>query len=84
MNSFLRASLVTLSINTLAVPSLAQNSRQADSQVRPTGTSRPLTGKERLGRKWMDEQRIDNCRVPADKRGPKPRSSLCSQAVTPR
>lgn len=29
----------------------------------------PLTGKERLGRKWMDEQRIDNCNVPADKRG---------------
>src|ERR1051325_7496177 len=28
-----------------------------------------LTGKERLGRKWMDEQRIDNCNVPVDKRG---------------
>ena len=27
-----------------------------------------LTGKERLGRKWMDEQRIDNCKVPIDKR----------------
>jgi len=22
---------------------------------------------ERLGRKWMDEQRIDNCNVPIDK-----------------
>jgi hypothetical protein len=32
-----------------------------------------LTGKERSGRKWMDEQRIDNCNVPADKRGSKPR-----------
>jgi hypothetical protein len=37
----------------------------------------PLTGKERLGRKWMDEQRIDNCKVPADKQGAKPRSSAC-------
>jgi hypothetical protein len=36
-----------------------------------------LTGKERLGRKWMDEQRIDNCKVPADKQGAKPRSSTC-------
>jgi hypothetical protein len=36
-----------------------------------------LTGKERLGRKWMDEQRIDNCKVPADKQGAKPRSSAC-------
>jgi len=37
------------------------------------------TGKERLGRKWMDEQRIDNCNVPIDKRGSKPRSSTCPQ-----
>jgi hypothetical protein len=36
-----------------------------------------LTGKERLGRKWMDEQRIDNCRIPLDKLGTKPRSSAC-------
>lgn len=39
-----------------------------------------LTGKERLGRKWMDEQRIDNCNVPIDKRGIKPRSSACHNA----
>jgi hypothetical protein len=31
------------------------------------------TGKERLGEKWTDEQRVDNCNVPLDKRGPKPR-----------
>ena len=41
-----------------------------------------LTGKERLGRKWMDEQRIDNCNVPTDKRGNKPRSSDCSHIPT--
>jgi hypothetical protein len=35
------------------------------------------TGKERMGRKWMDEQRIDNCNVPIDKRGSRPRSSTC-------
>ena len=38
---------------------------------------RTLTGKERLGRKWMDEQRIDNCNVPIDKRGTRPRPSVC-------
>jgi hypothetical protein len=37
-----------------------------------------LTGKERLGRKWMDEQRIDNCKVPADKRGSAPRPTTCN------
>jgi hypothetical protein len=36
-----------------------------------------LTGKERLGPKWTDEQRIDNCHVPTDKRGSKPRPSAC-------
>jgi hypothetical protein len=36
-----------------------------------------LTGKERMGKKWMDEQRIDNCNVPADKRGSKLRPSNC-------
>jgi hypothetical protein len=41
------------------------------------GPQRVLTGKERLGPKWTDEQRIDNCHVPIDKRGTKPRSSAC-------
>ena len=36
-----------------------------------------LTGKERMGRKWMDEQRIDNCNVPAHKRGSRARPSNC-------
>lgn len=43
------------------------------TEIRP----RVLTGKERLGRKWTDEQRIDNCHVPVDKRGIKPRPSAC-------
>jgi hypothetical protein len=42
-------------------------------------TRRPvLTGKERLGPKWTDEQRIDNCNVPIDRRGNKPRPSACA------
>jgi hypothetical protein len=44
----------------------------------PSNAPDTLTGKERLGRKWMDEQRIDNCKVPIDKRGTRPRSSTCS------
>jgi hypothetical protein len=45
----------------------------------PTQTRAPvLTGKERLGPKWTDEQRIDNCNVPIDKRGAKPRPSACA------
>jgi ribosomal protein L27 len=41
-----------------------------------------LTGKERLGPKWTDEQRIDNCKVPVEKRGTKPRPSACTRATT--
>jgi hypothetical protein len=36
------------------------------------------TGKERLGTKWMDEQRIDNCKVPPELRGSKPRPDECA------
>jgi hypothetical protein len=43
----------------------------------PDTASPAQTGKERLGRKWMDEQRIDNCNVPIDKRGTKPRPVIC-------
>lgn len=55
--------------------------RQAD-QTAPNAETVPangpsLTGKERMGRKWMDEQRIDDCNVPIDKRGSRPRSSTC-------
>jgi hypothetical protein len=66
----------------------------AEGQINPTrkhaaapdeaaqffGQSKALTGKERLGPKWSDEQRIDNCNVPADKRGTKPRPDTCTNA----
>jgi hypothetical protein len=40
------------------------------------------TAKERLGGKWMDEQRVDNCKVPIDKRGTKPRPDACTNVPT--
>jgi hypothetical protein len=57
-----------------ALPANAQDSagRPAPDPANPT-----QTGKERLGRKWMDEQRIDNCNVPIEKRGAKPRPNRC-------
>jgi hypothetical protein len=35
------------------------------------------TGKERLGGKSTDEQRVDNCKVPLELRGLKPRPDRC-------
>ncbi len=65
----------------LASAAFAQD-RQPDQTAPNAETAMPangssLTGKERMGRKWMDEQRIDNCNVPIDKRGSRPRSSIC-------
>jgi hypothetical protein len=58
----------------------AQDARP--NQLAPISSSPSLTGKERLGRKWMDEQRIDNCNVPIDKRGARPRPSSCAHIPT--
>ena len=38
-----------------------------------------LTLKERLGAKWKDEQRVNNCNVAPEKRGPKPRPDACAK-----
>jgi hypothetical protein len=62
-----------------AVHGVAQDRRPVDPKTAPVNS---LTGKERLGRKWMDEQRIDNCKVPTDKQGGRPRSSECPHVPT--
>jgi len=68
----------------LALPAYAQDTSHgpaaSDAAIQPSNSPVKLTGKERLGRKWMDEQRIDNCNVPTDKRGTKPRPSTCHNA----
>jgi hypothetical protein len=44
--------------------------------------ARALSGKERLSEKWTDEQRVDNCKVPPEKRGSTPRPDACPSAPT--
>ncbi len=53
----------------------AQPDRRSASGPAPAG--RTLTGKERLSGKASDDQRLDNCKVPPEKRGPKPRPESC-------
>jgi hypothetical protein len=38
------------------------------------------TAKERSSRKWFDEQRLDNCRVPVELRGSTPRPGCGEQS----
>lgn len=65
----------------LTMQAVAQQSSRL-GQLTSTSETSPatLTGKERLSGKWMDEQRIDNCNVPIDKRGSRPRPSDCPHA----
>ena len=63
----------------LALPANAQDSA---SQPAPNPAGPTQTGKERLSTKWMDEQRVDNCKVPIDKRGTKPRPDVCPNTPT--
>src|ERR1700692_3609155 len=74
---------VSIFVVCLTLPVLAQNAPSLN-QPAPNATVQQgtLTGKERLGPKWTDEQRIDNCKVPIDKRGTKPRSSACPHIPT--
>ncbi len=81
MAPLFRSSLVSLFAIWLALPASAQDGQldlpASNAASLPSNTPPSLTGKERLGNKWMDEQRIDNCKVPIDKRGTKPRASTC-------
>jgi hypothetical protein len=78
MRSQCRGSLAALFMLFLLLPAGAEDSSRP-SHPTPNAASSPatLTGKERLGPKWMDEQRIDNCKVPVEKRGAKPRPTTC-------
>jgi hypothetical protein len=58
---------------------------QPSAAVRAAASEPPApvrTGKERLGNKWSDEQRLDNCKVPPDKRGTKSRPDTCTPDLT--
>ncbi len=75
-----RRSIISIVAICLTCPAIAQEARQPTPNA--AVHQETLTGKERLGPKWTDEQRIDNCKVPVDKRGTKPRSSACPHIPT--
>lgn len=52
---------------------------RAAGETAPAADGRVLTGKERLSGKGADEQRVDNCKVSADRRGPKERPDHCGE-----
>lgn len=71
-----RAATVALFLSCLAVGA----SRAAD--LRDSKDALPKSAKERLSDKASDEQRVNNCRVPVERRGMKPRPD-CSEVGKP-
>jgi hypothetical protein len=61
----------------LAAPGETLRAAGEASHVQPIRTA-----KERLGGKASDEQRVDNCKVPPDLRGPKPRPDECGEGAS--
>jgi hypothetical protein len=71
-------------ISALLGIALALSAAQAGAQVprdmiRAAGTGPAATGKERLSDKASDNQRVNDCRVPPEKRGPIQRPTECAQ-----
>jgi hypothetical protein len=69
----------------LLLTPIAVEAQSAAPKPPPAGTTAAapapaaLTLKERLGAKWKDEQRVNNCHVPPEKRGTKPRPDACAK-----
>jgi len=61
----------------LAAPDVAPLADDVGSHDQPTRTAR-------LGVKASDEQRVDNCKVPLDRRGAKPRPDECGNGASTR
>ena len=60
--------------------SLAASAVRADPRAGSggaMGVAAVATGKERLGDKASDDQRVNDCRVPPEKRGPIQRPTEC-------
>jgi uncharacterized protein DUF2380 len=75
--AFLAGSAAAWPLSARARPrAVLQCADGGDGEVQPT-----RTGKEQLGPKASDEQRVDNCKVPLDRRGPKPRPDDCHEQL---
>ena len=75
-----RAAALTLVLQVGLAAAGERPREDSDTKPLPAGPTR--TGKERLGGKASDEQRVDNCKVPLDRRGATPRPDTCRQDVS--
>jgi hypothetical protein len=72
-----RAAVLTLALQ--AELAAAAEGERGDSNAKQIEAAPTRTGKERLGGKASDEQRVDNCKVPLDRRGATQRPDTCRE-----
>jgi hypothetical protein len=72
----LKAFAATLALAAALIPPWAGAALAAPPE-KAGGGNRVLTGKERLTSKGMDEQRVDDCKVPEALRGKRQRPADC-------
>lgn len=72
-----RAAALTLALQ--AGLAAAGEGGREDSNSTQIEAAPTRTGKERLGGKASDEQRVDNCKVPPDRRGATSRPDACRE-----
>src|SRR6266487_7024434 len=82
----LSSTMVRAPVRLMAMILAAQMSlgSRADGQANQIQAELTRTAKERLGRKASDEQRVDNCKVPPQQHGPKPRPDECGDGASTR
>ncbi len=72
-----RAAALMLALTLQVGLAPAAEGPREDGDAKPLQAGPTRTGKERLGGKASDEQRVDNCKVPLDRRGATPRPDKC-------
>jgi len=76
----LSPALFAAALSILPVGVFAEDMIAAVSAAGAKTEGKVKTGKERLGKKWSDDQRLDDCKVPAQRRGDSHRSADCDSA----
>lgn len=75
-----KIALITVSLSLFLLIYAPTGFSAAEDRQSPS-TKSLLTAKERLGNKAADNQRTNNCKVPPERRGAKPRPDACKASA---
>jgi hypothetical protein len=75
-----RRALIGVALLSMVGGALAQADPRNELPPQQSLVGSTLTAKERSSGKAADEQRVDNCKIPPEKRGSQPRPDSCDHA----